>query len=123
MEVLRIFNVTKITSAEAKWTKNPGSCVIVAEDKETGELLGGIRMQKVHPEHPLPIEDAIGELDPLVRELVDIHRPEGAGELCGLWNSRDVKGMGLSVILTEIGIAMTEQMSIKTVFGICADFT
>ena len=123
LEVLKIFNVENVTSANPEWTENPGAYVVVAEDVETGEILGGIRMHKASYTHNLPIEEAVCAMDIRVINLVRKSMTDGAGELCGLWNSRKVKGLGLSTILTRVGIAITSQIGIKTVFGVCADFT
>lgn len=47
----------------------------------------------------------------------------GAGELCALWNAKSIAGMGISILLTRAGIAVTNQLDIKTLVGICADYT
>jgi hypothetical protein len=122
INVLTLYGVTKVTSANSDWFYNPGSYVVIAE-LSTGELVGGIRVHLVGGSQPLPIEEAIGEMDPKIYLLVEEYGKKGAGELCGLWNSRKVAGMGISVLLTRAGVAIATQINANTIFGICADFT
>ncbi len=124
LEVLRIFGITKITSANDDWLRNPSCYVIIAEDPKSGQIVGGIRVQQVGGTQPLPVEDAIGFMDSAIHLLVkDHHFNRGAGELCGLWNARSVAGLGLSKILIRAGLSITNQLGIKTMFGICAELT
>ncbi len=123
MDVLRLYGITQITSAKEEWFKNPASYVIVAEDYD-GNLVGGIRVHEVGGTQPLPVEDAIGDMDPGIHSLVENHHvTRGAGELCGLWNSRMVAGMGLSKVLVRAGLSITSHIGINTMFGICAELT
>ncbi|NRA12177.1 MAG: hypothetical protein HRT57_09510 [Crocinitomicaceae bacterium] len=123
MDVLRLYGITEITSAKEEWFKNPASYVIIAEDY-FGNMVGGIRVHEVGGTQPLPVEDAIGFMDPGIHSLVKNHHvTRGAGELCGLWNSRTVAGMGLSKVLVRAGLSITNQIGINTMFGICAEIT
>jgi hypothetical protein len=123
-EVLEAYGITKITSNNEEWIHNPYVFVITAETTTDQELLSGIRVQKVGGTQLLPVELAIGQIDPSrIYDLVKEYSSEGAGELCGLWNSRKVAGMGLSYLLTRMGISILNQLGIKTMFGICAELT
>lgn len=122
-EVLEVFGISKITSNNDQWIKNPEVYVITAESQVTGELLCGIRVIKVGGTQPLPVETAIGKMDSRIFDLVKAHSQKGAGELCGLWNSRKVAGKGLSFLLTRMGISILNQLEINTMFGICAELT
>ncbi len=122
-EVLQIFNITKITSANTAWFSNPNSFVIIAEDLSTGKIVGGARIHVVGGTQPLPIEDAVGHMDANIHSMVREHGVKGSGELCGLWNSREVAGMGVSFLLTRAGVAIAEQLKLCTLFIICADRT
>lgn len=62
-------------------------------------------------------------MDPTIHEVVRKYTPEGVGELCALWNSKDVAGMGLSIILTRAGISVVNQLKCNTLMGICAEYT
>ena len=122
VKVLKDYGITNITSNNSQWTQL--SCVycVTAED-ETGEMVGGIRIQKADGEHMLPVERAVGYMDPRIYEIVQEFIDEGVGELCALWNSKDVAGMGLSLLLTRAGISIANQVSVNIMMGICADYT
>jgi hypothetical protein len=123
-EVLSVYyGITPITSDNPGWPDNPEVYVITAESVIDQELLCGIRVNKVGGTQPLPVEVAIGKLDDRIHKLVEDHKERGAGELCGLWNSRKVAGMGLSFLLTRMGISILNQLNINTMFGICAELT
>jgi len=122
-EVLEIFGITEITSANTEWFYNPNSFVIIAESKESGKIVGGARIHAVGGTQPLPIEDAIGEMDPHIYKLVEEYAKKGSGELCGLWNAREVAGMGISFKLTEAAISIALQIKLTTLFIICAERT
>ncbi|MFT5859617.1 MAG: hypothetical protein ACI865_001721 [Flavobacteriaceae bacterium] len=123
-DVLKIYGITEITSAKDDWYNNPSTYAIVAIDEETQEVVGGIRMQIVGGDRPLPIEDAVGHMDDRIHDIVNTqHALFGAAELCGLWNSRKVAGQGVSWLLTRTGIALASQMNVRTLFGICSMVT
>jgi hypothetical protein len=123
-DVLRIYGITEITSAKDDWYNNPATIAIVAIDTDTDEVVGGIRMQIVGGDRPLPVEDAVGHMDKRIHSFVqEQHALYGAAELCGLWNSRKVAGKGVSWILTRAGIAISKQFGVRTLFGICAKTT
>jgi hypothetical protein len=121
--VLEDYGVPNVTSGKPTWLDNPNVYVCVAEDEE-GNVHGGIRAHIADGKLPLPIETAIGEMDPSIYKLVEKFRNEGGvGELCGLWNSREVAGRGVSLLLTRSGISIINQIHFKTLMGICADYT
>lgn len=122
-EVLQIFGITEITSANTEWFFNPNAFVIIAESVESGKIVGGARIHIVGGTQPLPIEDAIGKMDPHIYKLVEEHGKKGSGELCGLWNAREVAGMGISTMLTRAAIALAIQLNLSTLFVICAERT
>jgi hypothetical protein len=124
MQVLIDYNVMKITSYNKSWMANPSAYVLVAEDEDTGEMVGGIRVEVAKGLYPLPIETAIGNMDPRVHDIVEEYAINGGvGELCGLWNSKDVKGLGISFFLTRAAIAVVNQLNFRTMVGICAEYT
>ena len=115
MQVLIDFNVMKITSYNQVWTMNPSAYVLVAELESTGEMVGGIRIEVTKGNIPLPIETAIGQLDNRVYDVVKKYGINGGvGELCGLWNSKDVKGVGISFFLTRAAISIINQLNFKS---------
>lgn len=124
MQVLVDYNVIKITSYNKSWMKNPSAYVLIAENETTGEMIGGIRVEVAKGPFPLPIETAIGSMDSRVYDLVEKYAINGGvGELCGLWNSKTVKGVGISFFLTRAAIAIVKQLKFRTMVGICAEYT
>lgn len=122
-KVLEDYGVTNITSAIPAWLGNPYVIMVIAQD-EQGTIQGGIRVQIADGILPLPIETAIGYMDQKVLDTVDYYRHNGGvGELCGLWNSKEVAGRGVSVLLTRASISIINQLKFKTLVGICADYT
>lgn len=124
MQVLIDYNVMKITSYNKSWMDNPSAYVLIAENETTGEMVGGIRVEVAKGLYPLPIETAIGHMDPRIYSLVEDYAINGGvGELCGLWNSKSVKGVGISFFLTRAAISIVNQLQFRTMVGICAEYT
>lgn len=125
MQILQIFGITKITTANNSWTYNPNVYVIMAEDVATGDPLGGARIQVYDKENPLPIVTAVKDFDPGVVPLVEeCNQNGGTAEICGLWNSRKVAGLGIGTLfLSRAGVAMAAQLPISTMFVLCGEHT
>ena len=122
--VLRDYGVSKVTSSSNDWFYNPSAYVMIAENKETGETVGGIRIHIADGVTRLPMEDAISIVDTRVYDLIDRYIPIGTGELCGLWNAKSVAGYGLgSYFLMRVGISVTRQLNLPTLFALCAPHT
>jgi len=124
-KLLEIFGITKITSNRQDWVDDYDTTVILVEDKETKVVYGGARLQVVSGKYPLPIEIALGKYDNGIYEMVqEDHLSGGTCELCGLWNSREVAGMGIgSYILSRVGAAIAVQLPVKSIFVLCAPIT
>jgi hypothetical protein len=124
MKILKAFGITMITSANVEWFQDPDTYVIVAEDPDNGKVLGGARVQKAGGLYPLPIEKAVKEHDDSIHEVVQEYSKEGTAELCGLWNSREIAGMGIgSVFLTRTAVCIAPQIGLKSMFALCAAYT
>ncbi len=125
-KILEIYyGIINITSDTNEWVTDPDCIIIVAEDTETNTIYGGARLQVVNGKHPLPIESAIMKYDPGIVSLVKHeHEHGGTSEVCGLWNSKEVAGMGIgSHILSLVGVAVSYQLGIKSIFVLCAPST
>jgi hypothetical protein len=123
VKVLRDYGIENVTSNNDIWTSNPNMYCFIATNSEN-ELIGGIRIQVADGINNLPVEDAIGKMDPEIFKLIDfLNRNGGVGELCGLWNSNEVKGMGVSVILVRAAISAINQLKFQTMTGICAGYS
>ncbi len=125
-KILEIYyGIIKITSDSNEWVNDPHCIVIVAEDAETKNIYGGARLQMSSEEYALPIENAIQKYDPSVVAFVKRERENGGtAEVCGLWNSKEIAGMGIgSHILSMVGVAVAYQLKIKSIFVLCAPAT
>jgi hypothetical protein len=124
VKILKVFGITMITSAKAEWMDDPLTYVIVAEDSEDQRVLGGARVQIAGGKLPLPLEDAVQRYDPNVHAEVEKNVANGTCELCGLWNSREIAGLGIgSFFLTRVAVCIAPQLSMKTMFALCAPYT
>lgn len=122
--ILQIHGVTRVTSANVSWAENPGTYVIIAESDSEGKVYGGARIQVANDFMPLPIVGAISDMDIKIHSLIEIYTLTNTGELCGLWNSREVAGMGIgSVFMTRAGVAITSQLKLNSLFALCASYT
>ena len=122
VKVLSDYGITNITTNNDDWMFNPKVYVIVAEDN-LGVVQGGIRVHIADKDHLLPVEEAIGEMDPKIFVMVREFSLSGTGELCGLWNSKAVAGLGISLLLIRAGISIVNQVNLSSLFTICADYT
>ena len=122
--VLEIFGITKITSAKADWVSNPDVYVITVSAEKNGNVLAGGRIHKANRKHPLPIETAVGSMENRIYTMVEERTDEGTGELCGLWNSWEIAGLGIgSMQLSTACVALAGLINLKTLFGLCAPAT
>lgn len=123
IRVLKVYGITMITSAKTEWFHDPNTYVIIAESEDK-KILGGARLQIAKGTYELPIEKAVKDLDKKITETVREHAKYGTGEICGLWNSREVAGMGIgSIFLTRVGIAIADFLNLTTLFALCAPVT
>ncbi|MFC3199229.1 hypothetical protein ACFOET_16510 [Parapedobacter deserti] len=124
-KLLEIFGITKITSNRQDWVDDNDTIVILVEDKDTKAVYGGARVQVVSDKYPLPIVTAIGKYDGRIYDMITRDKERGGTcEICGLWNSREVAGMGIgSYILSRVGVAITKQLPVVSLFVLCAPIT
>jgi hypothetical protein len=123
VKVLTDYGITNITTNNKAWMEMPSVYVIVAMDENRTKVLGGIRVHVADGNQPLPLESAIGKMDPRVYDIIAEYIDEGTGELCGLWNSKEVAGLGVSLLLIRAGISIVNQIKLNSLFTICADYT
>lgn len=122
--VLENIGVKKVTSNKSEWTLDPGVFVIVVESLDGARVYGGARVHVAGGAQPLPIEQATGKMDPAIFDLVWKFAQQGTGEICGLWNSREIAGYGIgSIFLTRAAVAISVQIGLKSLFALCAPYT
>jgi len=122
--VLSGIGVKKVTSSKNEWAVNPAVFVIVVESMDGRHVFGGARVHVAGGSDYLPIEQAITKLDASIHALVWKYSKNGTGEICGLWNSKELAGYGLGTpVLIRSGIAIASQLGITTLFALCAPYT
>ena len=122
--VLTSIGVTKVSYSKNEWTKNPAAFVMVVESMDGKKIYGGARVHVAGGTEPLPIELATGNMDPGIFDLVWSFAQHGTGELCGLWNSREIAGYGIgSIFLIRTTVAISYQIGIQSLFALCAPYT
>ncbi len=122
--VLSSVGVTKVTSNKDDWASWDCVFPLVVEDVGTGEVLGGARIHAYDGKHPLPIEDATSYMDDKVVPYLQGLSRSGVGEVCGLWNSLKVAGMGFgSIFLSRASVALVEQIGLQKLTALCAPYT
>jgi hypothetical protein len=103
--------------------KSPNVFVIVALSEDRSKILGGVRIHIADGHQKLPLENAIGKMDTRIYKIIDEYLQKGTGEICGLWNAKEVAGIGISLILIRAGISVVNQIKLESLFTICADYT
>jgi hypothetical protein len=122
--VLSIYGIENITTNTDEWMHNPSIFVIAVESPDGEKLYGGSRLQAADGIHPLPIEEATGKLDPSIHEVVREYSKYGTAEISGLWNSKEVAGLGVgSLFPTRVAIAVAPQVGVTNIFSLCSPAT
>ncbi|MGZ3836838.1 MAG: hypothetical protein ACXVB0_25195, partial [Mucilaginibacter sp.] len=122
--VLTSIGVTKVTSSKNEWAQNPAAFVMIVESLDGKKLYGGARVHVAGGTQHLPVEQATGAMDPGIFNLVWRFAQHGTGELCGLWNSREIAGYGIgSIFLIRTAIAISHQIGIHSLFALAAPYT
>ena len=119
--VLETHGVTKVTSADRSWVKNPHVYLLLVELGESGRLVGGGRIQLRSEGYPLPLESAIYEKDASIAGFVSQFEDLEVAEYCGLWNSKEVAGYGIgSIYLIRLGVALASFLNLKNLLAFCS---
>lgn len=122
--VLLAHGVTKVTSLNVEWMDNPAVFVINVESLDGEKVYGGARLHMAGGTQLLPVEMATGYMDDKIYDIVDEKAIEGACELCGLWNSIEVAGLGIgSYFPVRAGVAISSLLGAKYIFALCAPYT
>ncbi|HEX8377228.1 MAG TPA: hypothetical protein VF602_05375 [Pedobacter sp.] len=122
--VLTSIGITKVTSSKNEWTTNPAAFVLIVESLDGKKVYGGARVHVSGGSQPLPIEEATCQLDSGITDLVWKFAQNGTGELCGLWNSREIAGYGIgSIFLIRAAVAIAHQIGLQSLFALCAPYT
>lgn len=124
MRVLNLFGITMITSAAAEWIRDPDTYVISVESEDGQKVYGGGRIQVASGNLMLPIETAVADKDPSIHEVIAEYAKTGTGEICGLWNSREMAVCGVSSLyLGRAIVAVAVQLKLSSLWALCAPAT
>lgn len=123
-KVLENHGIHKVTSSNDEWMYNKAVFVVVVESINGDKLYGGARVHAADGITPLPIEQATWTMDPKIKEYVRKFAQNGTGELCGLWNSIEVAGLGIgSLFPSRVSVVIAEQIGLDTMFSLCSPVT
>ena len=113
----------KLTSSTEEWMFDPGTHVIIIESMDRKITYGGSRLQLLGSKLELPIQSAVGEDIPNLDEFL-MSRNGPVAELCGLWNSVAVAGLGIgSVYSIRSAIALGGLLGYNEMVALCSAFT
>jgi len=123
-KVLSIYGIENITTNTDDWMHNPSIFVIAVESLDRDKLYGGASIQAADGIHPLAIEEATKNMDSKVLDVVRENARYGTGEVSGLWNSKEVAGLGIgSLFPTRCGLVITEQIGLTSIFSLSSPAT
>jgi hypothetical protein len=113
----------KLTSSTEEWMFDPGTHVIIIESLDRKTTYGGSRLQLLGSKLELPIQGAVGEDISNLDEYL-FSRKGPVAELCGLWNSVTVAGLGIgSVYSIRSAIALGGLLGYQEMIALCSAFT
>lgn len=117
-EVLRASGITNLTSFGEEWVGDPDTTLFLLTSGDDEVLLSGMRLQKRQPEHPLPLERAVGGDHPAVVEALDAFQEEGCGEFCALWSRRETAMAGIGMLpMACVGLGLMPRLDIRHGFA------
>jgi len=122
--VLEIYGISNISTNTEDWIYSRSIFVVVVETLDGEKLYGGARVQVADGVTPLPIEVATGKMDPSIYSIVREKAQFGTGELSGLWNSKEVAGLGIgSIFPSRVSVVIAEQIGLTSMFSLCSPTT
>lgn len=123
-QVLESIGVKKVTSANNSWVNNPDVIVVIVESEEDGLIYGGARIHRANANFPLPMVEAIEELDSSIKDVIEKDIDAGTGEICGMWNSRKITGLGIGAIfMSKACLALTPKLHLTSLYALFAPVT
>ena len=124
VNVLKDYGISKVTTTKSDWFYNPDVYVVLIESEDGSVTYGGERIHICNDKYQLPVEEAVSIVDKEIYPLVKGYSDKGlTGDLCGLWNSKEIAGRGYSVLLTKIGVALAKLLGLSSLFVLCAPYT
>lgn len=108
---------------EETWMNDPNTMVVVCTSPKMRKIFGGVRFEQKDRNKFLPMEKVIYPLDIKIRKLALEDKASGTGELCGLWNAKEVAGMNTTILMVMYATAILERMKISSIFVFTAEYT
>lgn len=122
--VLSNHGIKKVSSADREWMSDPNVYVILATSPSGQKVYGGARIHIRQQPKQLPLEVPFGKHDPKVHDILDELSKERCAELCALWNSVEVVGLGIgSRLIILCGIVLTEELGIRHLLALSSPVT
>jgi len=122
--VLLSVGVEEVSSSSNSWKYEPNVYVIICESNDGEKVYGGVRVHVYNDQYVLPMVEATKEFDPSVADHIKNFSPAGTGEMCGLWNSIEVAGMGIgAVYLIRSAIAILTEINLRSLWALCSPFS
>ncbi len=123
-KVLENHGIYKVTSTNDDWMSSRSVFVVVVETMDGKKLYGGARVHAADGILQLPIEQATSEMDPAIIDYIKYYSLNGTGELCGLWNSVEVAGLGIgSLFPSKVSVVIAKNIGLSTMFSLCSPNT
>ena len=115
----------KVTSGKNDWIEDPNVFVMIVEDTAKDNMvLGGVRLHVANKLTVMPMVEAIAKVDDRIYTEVDKLIDNGTAEICGIWNSRQIMGLGLGAIyLMRCSIALSTQVGLDTMLSFASRAT
>ncbi|MGB0806252.1 MAG: hypothetical protein ACPGRC_06135 [Salibacteraceae bacterium] len=115
----------KVTSGRNDWLEDPNVFVMIVEDTANdNEVLGGVRLHKANNFTEMPMVEAIAKVDDRIFKEIAKLQEKGTAEICGIWNSRKIMGLGLGAIyLMRSSIALSTQVGLDTMLSFASRAT
>ena len=115
----------KVTSGKNDWVDDPFVYVMVVEDtSNANEILGGVRLHVANHKTEMPMVEAIAKVDNRIYAEIDKLIDGGTAEICGIWNSRKIMGLGLGAIyLMRSSIALAPQIGLDSMLSFASRAT
>ncbi len=120
LDVLRSFGF-QVSSSNEDWMTSEFVHVVIVESEDGKKIYGGARIEEANRGRPLPVQSAISYLDPKIDEYVHLRAKKKFGELCGLWNSVAVAGLGIgSVYSIRSALALAMRLDYDEILALCS---
>jgi hypothetical protein len=117
LEVLRLFGVKGVTSANKAWQQDPNTYMFVAEEIFSGELVAGMRLDIESDSKSIPMAEALTKISVEFEDLIANLKPLGLAEGCGWWVKQGYAGLGLPGILLRAGVSASPRIGVNFIFG------